>query len=377
MPQHHSMSGITNSGESQAHRVESCLIEINANKLMNDLFQDLDQDLDQVQQAGHGLSAQIVPVASSQTVVSESATDSDRSAQTKCDLLVPYTPYSGRPFELDQCDPEDIGIATRDLSLQLATPLVTSETAPVGHSAREQVLFAVACTTLLMTAALGAMGLLWRAKVAKVNTIAAAPPPVKVSPAEQEFARYLQNSLDLIERQPTMPKPAAAPESNADLASSAVDSSAQSLERVYVPVYQPPPPKNLAQPAKAPVATLPAPLSKKLSVIRSAPLPPPPVIAQYAPQGQLPALSKPNSGEKVAIKPLPAPGKNTSTYTLLGFLEDGDRSVALVQGNGTTQRVAVGQILDASGWQLVQISEGKAVVQKGGEVRSILAGQQF
>jgi hypothetical protein len=375
MPQHHSMSGITNSGEGQAHRVESCLIEINANKLMNDLFQDLDQDLDDVQPSSHHLSAQIVSVTSSQAVISESAANSDRLAQPKRDLLVPYTHYSEQPFELGKCHLEDIGVATRDLSLQPATPAAVSTTEPAGTSVKEQVLFAVACTTLLITAALGAMGLLWRVKVTKLTPVAAVPPPVKVSPADQEFARYLQNSLDLIERQPTMPKPAAQPESNTALASSAIDSSAQSLERVYVPVYQPPPPKNLAQSAKAPV--LPAPLSKKLNVIRSTPLPPPPVVAQYAPQGQLPALSKPNSGTKVAIKPLPAPGKNTSTYTLLGFLEDGDRSVALVQGNGTTQRVAVGQILDASGWQLVQISEGKAVVQKGGEVRSILAGQQF
>jgi Tfp pilus assembly protein PilP len=69
----------------------------------------------------------------------------------------------------------------------------------------------------------------------------------------------------------------------------------------------------------------------------------------------------------------PAPVGNN---TLIGVLELGDRSVAMVEVNGAAQRVGIGQTLD-SGWQLMQIADQKAVLQRGGEVRSLSVGQKF
>jgi Tfp pilus assembly protein PilP len=64
-------------------------------------------------------------------------------------------------------------------------------------------------------------------------------------------------------------------------------------------------------------------------------------------------------------------------HTLVGVLELGDRSAALFDIAGNTQRVYVGESIGSSGWTLVSITNQEAIVRRNGDVRSIYVGQQF
>lgn len=78
--------------------------------------------------------------------------------------------------------------------------------------------------------------------------------------------------------------------------------------------------------------------------------------------------------EEVAAAPSPA---TLNTYSLVGLLELGERSVALFEVDGVTRRVKIGESIGASGWTLVEVTNQEAVVRRNGEVRSIFVGQGF
>lgn len=92
-------------------------------------------------------------------------------------------------------------------------------------------------------------------------------------------------------------------------------------------------------------------------------LPQVPQTAQV-PQGQVAAPQ--------AQAALPAP-----IHTLMGLLELGERSAALFEINGVSQRVYIGEPIGNSGWSLVSVSSDEARIRRNGEVRSIYIGQQF
>jgi Tfp pilus assembly protein PilP len=62
---------------------------------------------------------------------------------------------------------------------------------------------------------------------------------------------------------------------------------------------------------------------------------------------------------------------------LVGVLEQGDRSAALFEVNTIVQRIRLGESIGSSGWTLVEVRAGEAIVRRNGEVRSIYVGQQF
>lgn len=89
------------------------------------------------------------------------------------------------------------------------------------------------------------------------------------------------------------------------------------------------------------------------------------------------SLPRPSTnGEAVSVSSLtvtpPAP-----THTLEGLLELGNKSVALFQVNGVSRRVHIGESIGSSGWTLVDVNNGEAIVRRNGEVRSIFAGQKL
>lgn len=174
-------------------------------------------------------------------------------------------------------------------------------------------------------------------------TTAVAPETTTTSAADVAFAKYLQTSLQLLSQQPT-PTPAAtsaqAPQPQGD--------SPRAVERIYVPIYQPPTPAAVTIP-QLPTITVP-----KAPPATTAPAKTPP----------RPVAAAPSS---------PAPPQ----HTLVGILELGDRSVALVQTNGQTLRLSVGDSLGSDGWQLVQIQNQRVVLRRQGEVRSLTVGQSF
>jgi hypothetical protein len=175
--------------------------------------------------------------------------------------------------------------------------------------------------------------------------------PTPVSSEHQEFAAYMKRSLNTINRRTgDRSTVALAPESTVPTVpvdgSSDGNQPAGVLERVYIPVYQPPEPTAVAPATPTP------------SVQPVAPTP-------VAP----PRLS---SEDRTAVAPTPA-----TIHTLVGVLELGDRSAALFDIAGVTQRVYVGESIGSSGWTLVSVANQEAIVRRNGEVRSIYIGQQF
>jgi type II secretory pathway component PulC len=66
-----------------------------------------------------------------------------------------------------------------------------------------------------------------------------------------------------------------------------------------------------------------------------------------------------------------------ATYSLVGVLESGDRSSALFNWNGLTQRVQIGEPLGASGWVLKSVNSQKAILSRQGKTRYLEVGQRF
>ncbi|MEH2411736.1 hypothetical protein [Nostoc sp.] len=63
--------------------------------------------------------------------------------------------------------------------------------------------------------------------------------------------------------------------------------------------------------------------------------------------------------------------------TLEGLLELGKKSAALFKIDGVTRRINMGESIGSSGWTLVDVSNGEAIIRRNGEVRSIYAGQKL
>jgi hypothetical protein len=120
------------------------------------------------------------------------------------------------------------------------------------------------------------------------------------------------------------------------------------FQPIYVPVYQPPTPTNLAglMPAN-PNASLPTPTSA-------------------------PAVPVPNSAPSS-----PAAVASAPSTTLVGILDIGDRSSAMFEMNGSVQSVLVGDRVADSGWVLNRITQQEAILKRGNETKTLYVGQKF
>jgi type II secretory pathway component PulC len=61
----------------------------------------------------------------------------------------------------------------------------------------------------------------------------------------------------------------------------------------------------------------------------------------------------------------------------VGVLDQGNRSAALFEVNGITQRYEIGESIGSSGWTLVQVNKDQALIRRNGEVRSLFVGHSF
>lgn len=190
-----------------------------------------------------------------------------------------------------------------------------------------------------------------------------APVQTAQAKADSQFINYMQRALEVIDQtgskskptqvatavKPPASAPAPAPTTNLAQAPTRIPTA---LERIYSPVYRPP--QSLYAPPARPVLPV-------------KPVPAPPARTALAPTA-LPPVAPPT----VAAAPIPA-----ITHTLLGVVEWGDRSAALFEIDGSTQRIQIGESIGASGWALVKVSNQEAVIRRNGEVRSIYVGQKF
>lgn len=194
--------------------------------------------------------------------------------------------------------------------------------------------------------------------------------------------------------------------------------SSNVVERIYIPVYQAPSPMRYAPP---PIPGKPTVVTNQPSVVKTAlnqvPQPAKPVnvnmmaaavrpgmkpvpvqtapITVRQPSSPLPTLpvvpfgAAPPNLTATATTPEAAlvasasqqqaytPAVATPSHTLEGLLESGSKSLALFKVDGVTRRIKIGEGIGSSGWTLVDISNGEAVVRRNGEVRSIYAGQKL
>ena len=192
-------------------------------------------------------------------------------------------------------------------------------------------------------------------KSAMTSAPVAVAPPSPIDPQQKQdenFLAYVGRSLDRIERDAKQQRAASAIAGTVALPSP----PATGLERIYIPVPQSPQITLSNPPASAP-----QPLAQT-GVPQTAP---PPIVA---------------TAPVIALTTAPATTPNiavANNHTLIGILELGDRSAALIEVNGTPQRIQIGESIGASGWTLVSVKNQEAIVRRNGEVRSIYVGQQF
>lgn len=191
--------------------------------------------------------------------------------------------------------------------------------------------------------------------------------------AEPIFANYVQRALDNIDRQPaSQPIPVAGqPQVGIPLApdqNPAVNGqNPQVIERIYIPVYPP----------EAAVGTQPPATQSAPPVITSPPVTSPqPQPAQ--PQSAIPntLISPPPPLATVPTLPAP-PAAAKDVYTLSGVLDSGDRSAALFNVNGVTQRYRVGEMIGGSNWKLISLRANQVLIGQGGQTKTLYAGESF
>jgi hypothetical protein len=165
------------------------------------------------------------------------------------------------------------------------------------------------------------------------------------------------------------------------------------VERIYIPVYQSPAPQyqlpnvppvpipptlpsslavnnrpiNTAQPATKPIEKTtqinPNPVTVNLQPLKVAP-------------PKLPAITPPRPVQKPTNTPQQISAPIYSAQ-LEGLLELGNKSVALFKVDGISRRINLGENIGATGWTLVEVSNGEAIIRRNGEVRSIYSGQKL
>ncbi|ALF55140.1 hypothetical protein ACX27_23660 [Nostoc piscinale CENA21] len=121
-----------------------------------------------------------------------------------------------------------------------------------------------------------------------------------------------------------------------------------------------------------PVAVRTAPITVRQSASPLPALPVAPLRAASPPVASVAASPKTPQQVYLTSNPQPAPG-----HTLEGVLELGKKSAALFQVDGVTRRINIGEIIGTSGWTLVEVNNGEAIVRRNGEVRSIYTGQKL
>ena len=182
----------------------------------------------------------------------------------------------------------------------------------------------------------------------------------------------------LLNTQPTatLPLPVAA---NNVLPATNQPSSPNVIERMYIPVDQSPVTKYQL-PTVPPVPIPPKLPSSSSLAVQNFP------INDKQPATQPIAETTQVKPNPVAVNPLPAKEPtniveqaSVPSYSaqLDGLLELGNKSVALFKVDGISHRISLGENIGNTGWILIEVSNGEAIIRRNGEVRSIYTGQKL
>ncbi|PSB13805.1 hypothetical protein C7B61_04505 [filamentous cyanobacterium CCP1] len=332
-------------------------VEGSADALMDDVFADIERMVER----GVGMYA---PDDDDDEAIFERIKSIDRSRETaqpnESEELDIFSQKALEPEPSDalavlpKVSPRELTMGEAEIDADVLLNLA-KEDQPSRESSRsfDALLVSIIVATLAITG--GLWFYLRHRTPAAITPTVEAPTPAETlkTQQEKEFLAYVQRSLERIDRS----------RKQADAVANANTSTTPTvLERIYVPIYQPPSVTGL--PGASPTAPLPNPSITTVPIPSTAP----PVAAVPAPS------AAPAPSPSVAAIPNIAPAPS---HVLIGLLELGDRSAALFEIEGTPHRVQMGERIGASGWTLVSISNQEAIVRRNGEVRSIYIGQQF
>lgn len=253
-------------------------------------------------------------------------------------------------------------------------------------------------------------------------------PPTKAD-IEAELVNYLLLALSVIDQQeikdnqqskkpelvigatPSQTTQALADDNTAASLPAIPNRPSSVVERIYIPVYQAPAPMRYTPPQPAPLPSPSNPVTTALNTapkpakpvnvnmlaaavrtdikpvtVKTAPiavkqspniLPTLPVVPFRAAPPKLPTATAPITQQQASLPTTPTPAAPAPKHTLEGLLELGGKSAALFNFDGVTHRVNVGESIGSSGWTLVDVSNGEAIIRRNGEVRSIYTGQKL
>lgn len=312
------------------------LVTTYADSLITELFDDVDKILDGDEAALAAVEAAPEPASTAIAPFVETTAES-------VDTPAAAAPLASLGTDLDFFRADD---------MNAAPPAAPTKT-------RFGKLFDRMLLTITALSLMGVGGLLWFSQPGNRFSLGRSATETAAQQSDEEFLAYLQRSLDVISGKvergevgtstvvgqapggvavpaPPMLPPLGAGGTVGSLGSGPVNV----IERVYIP-YQ------TAQQQPAPGATV------------------------LVPQ---PGVGAPSPVSPAA--PSQAPAANP-IHALVGILELGDRSAALFEISGVSQRVYIGERIGSSGWSLVSVSNEEVVIRRNGEVRSIFIGQRF
>ncbi|MBW4513994.1 MAG: hypothetical protein KME11_02060 [Timaviella obliquedivisa GSE-PSE-MK23-08B] len=345
----------------------------NVDHLMNEIFQDMEQTLER----GTALPADLHQEP-------EPAIAPFMTPVTPLDvpLLSPGLPSSPllesvAPYRL----PEDDLLSDPDLEELL---VIDQEVAKPRQSSGGFLLSAVLATLILTGGLFATVKFRLYQMIPGFSgseVVEGRVPPITVPEAaqtgkDQQFLEYVGRSLNRIDRTATRnsgtsgaiatgiatlpPPPSVAP-------------SPLVVER-YVPVYQPPLFGSFTSPPGTTTSNTNAMTRTAVAAAPAIVVPPAPTVRPPVVRAAVPAPVVPSPSPIAAIVPSI---DLSETHALIGLLELGDRSAALLEVNGVPQRIQVGEKIGASGWKIMSISNQTAIIQRNSEVRSIHVGQKF
>ncbi|MGF1524283.1 MAG: hypothetical protein ACFBSF_18335 [Leptolyngbyaceae cyanobacterium] len=332
-----------------------------ADRLMNELFGGIERALE-----GD-------PDALAEPAQSESVPQPEPASEAKTELTLSFS-EGGLPAVLLAEQSGDLPIHVPETSEPTALsdePIASLLNETISHPQKGWRNYLTSNRALLGAAGLVVVAAtaLWFSQRQPVPTVVSAPAPsaapAPAVSAEAEFLEYLRRSLNIISENAGGVAPTASAATTAAPTAVTLNGGAglptivgnnvlpppggtplanagplNVIERVYVP-YQ-------AAPSQVPATPLPVPNTTAVpSVVPNTTVPP-------------------------TIAAAPA-----AVHKLMGIFELGDRSAAMFDIDGVTQRVYIGEQIGGSGWSLVSVANEEAVIRRNGEVRSIYIGQQF
>jgi len=347
----------------------------NVDNLMDDLFGDVESTL-HVDHAKQRLlrqkSSQTKQIKSSAPYASVNASSSDIVAFSKIGSPEKEISTSKDTVSITQLNVADIAlppISKQDvLWIQpyiMRNPEPTSNLPPISpepvapkYNLLDRLLLVGACSAALIAAVMWTINHgIWLGRQSVRVAQVSAKDTTTTKAFGEEIRRMLSEVVDKNRAIATNPNNmiasnmalmAAPLVSNMPLANPFANGMQQPM---YVPVYQPPNLSNSGN-APSPLALPPATANNSIDVTGT--------------------ITKPNAAVSPQVMAAPV-----SSYTLIGILDLGDRSTAMIDVNGSVQSIGLGKAISNTGWYLSRVSQQEIFLKRGKETKTIFVGQKF